>query len=145
MDQLNLEKEKNKVFLRFGRCRSLLHSAARVTAAVWVFALLFVYFLPTFLGCWMGNLSVILKFQFFSCTSWKLNKHVFICMLAVEEEISFPPTYRYERGSRDTYVWQKQKATGVRFPNSLSSLMSIHPLYFFFIPLIVLILLCVCV
>ncbi|KAM6933414.1 phosphatidylinositol 3,4,5-trisphosphate 5-phosphatase 2A [Xenentodon cancila] len=49
VDQLNLEREKNKVFLRF-----------------------------------------------------------------VEEEISFPPTYRYERGSRDTYVWQKQKATGMR-------------------------------
>ncbi|XP_034055069.1 LOW QUALITY PROTEIN: phosphatidylinositol 3,4,5-trisphosphate 5-phosphatase 2A [Gymnodraco acuticeps] len=49
VDQLNLEREKNKVFLRFG-----------------------------------------------------------------EEEISFPPTYRYERGSRDTYVWQKQKATGMR-------------------------------
>ena len=31
----------------------------------------------------------------------------------MEEEISYPPTYRYERGSRDTYVWQKQKATGV--------------------------------
>nr|XP_033805399.1 phosphatidylinositol 3,4,5-trisphosphate 5-phosphatase 2 isoform X1 [Geotrypetes seraphini] len=31
-----------------------------------------------------------------------------------EEEILFPPTYRYERGSRDTYVWQKQKPTGVR-------------------------------
>nr|XP_014351680.1 PREDICTED: phosphatidylinositol 3,4,5-trisphosphate 5-phosphatase 2 [Latimeria chalumnae] len=49
VDQLNLEKEKNKVFLRFS-----------------------------------------------------------------EEEIGFPPTYRYERGSRDTYVWQKQKTTGVR-------------------------------
>ncbi|KAH1187835.1 phosphatidylinositol 3,4,5-trisphosphate 5-phosphatase 2 [Mauremys mutica] len=49
VDQLNLEKEKHKVFLRFG-----------------------------------------------------------------EEEISFPPTYRYERGSRDTYVWHKQKPTGVR-------------------------------
>ncbi|XP_028911295.1 LOW QUALITY PROTEIN: phosphatidylinositol 3,4,5-trisphosphate 5-phosphatase 2 [Ornithorhynchus anatinus] len=31
-----------------------------------------------------------------------------------EEEISFPPTYRYERGSRDSYVWHKQKPTGVR-------------------------------
>ncbi|XP_039225688.1 phosphatidylinositol 3,4,5-trisphosphate 5-phosphatase 2 [Crotalus tigris] len=31
-----------------------------------------------------------------------------------EEEIIFPPTYRYERGSRDTYVWHKQKPTGVR-------------------------------
>uniref|UniRef100_A0A3Q3IRW5 phosphatidylinositol-3,4,5-trisphosphate 5-phosphatase n=1 Tax=Monopterus albus TaxID=43700 RepID=A0A3Q3IRW5_MONAL len=49
VDQLNLEREKNKVFLRFA-----------------------------------------------------------------EEEISFPPTYRYERGSRDTYIWQKQKATGMR-------------------------------
>ncbi|NWZ71038.1 SHIP2 phosphatase, partial [Acrocephalus arundinaceus] len=48
VDQLNLEKEKHKVFLRFG-----------------------------------------------------------------EEEITFPPTYRYERGSRDTYVWHKQKPTGV--------------------------------
>lgn len=33
--------------------------------------------------------------------------------LAAEEEITFPPTYRYERGSRDTYVWHKQKPTGV--------------------------------
>uniref|UniRef100_A0A670ZLJ7 phosphatidylinositol-3,4,5-trisphosphate 5-phosphatase n=1 Tax=Pseudonaja textilis TaxID=8673 RepID=A0A670ZLJ7_PSETE len=31
-----------------------------------------------------------------------------------EEEVTFPPTYRYERGSRDTYVWHKQKPTGVR-------------------------------
>uniref|UniRef100_A0A8C4X5P3 phosphatidylinositol-3,4,5-trisphosphate 5-phosphatase n=1 Tax=Erpetoichthys calabaricus TaxID=27687 RepID=A0A8C4X5P3_ERPCA len=49
VDQLNLEREKNKVFLRFA-----------------------------------------------------------------EEDITFPPTYRYERGSRDTYVWQKQKPTGMR-------------------------------
>ncbi|XP_043928961.1 phosphatidylinositol 3,4,5-trisphosphate 5-phosphatase 2 [Protopterus annectens] len=49
VDQLNLEKEKNKIFLRFS-----------------------------------------------------------------EEEITYPPTYRYERGSRDTYVWHKQKTTGVR-------------------------------
>ncbi|XP_072254682.1 phosphatidylinositol 3,4,5-trisphosphate 5-phosphatase 2 [Pyxicephalus adspersus] len=48
VDQLNLEKEKNKIFLRFS-----------------------------------------------------------------EEEISYPPTYRYERGSRDTYVWHKHKPTGV--------------------------------
>nr|XP_030128321.3 phosphatidylinositol 3,4,5-trisphosphate 5-phosphatase 2-like [Taeniopygia guttata] len=49
VDQLNLEREKNKVFLRFS-----------------------------------------------------------------EGDISFPPTYRYERGTRDTYVWQKSKPTGVR-------------------------------
>ncbi|XP_010190737.1 PREDICTED: phosphatidylinositol 3,4,5-trisphosphate 5-phosphatase 2 [Mesitornis unicolor] len=49
VDQLNLEREKNKVFLRFS-----------------------------------------------------------------EGDISFPPTYRYERGSRDTYMWQKFKPTGVR-------------------------------
>ncbi|NXM83481.1 SHIP2 phosphatase, partial [Oenanthe oenanthe] len=49
VDQLNLEREKNKVFLRFS-----------------------------------------------------------------EGDISFPPTYRYERGTRDTYVWQKCKPTGMR-------------------------------
>uniref|UniRef100_A0ACB8FFR9 Phosphatidylinositol 3,4,5-trisphosphate 5-phosphatase 2 n=1 Tax=Sphaerodactylus townsendi TaxID=933632 RepID=A0ACB8FFR9_9SAUR len=32
-----------------------------------------------------------------------------------EEEITFPPTYRYERGSRDTYVWHKQKPTGILY------------------------------
>ncbi|NXG56174.1 SHP2A phosphatase, partial [Hemiprocne comata] len=49
VDQLNLEREKNKVFLRFS-----------------------------------------------------------------EGDISFPPTYRYERGSRDSYIWQKFKPTGIR-------------------------------
>nr|DBA32257.1 TPA: hypothetical protein GDO54_000061 [Pyxicephalus adspersus] len=53
VDQLNLEKEKNKIFLRFS-----------------------------------------------------------------EEEISYPPTYRYERGSRDTYVWHKHKPTGVKYKKS---------------------------
>uniref|UniRef100_A0A8B9F6Y4 phosphatidylinositol-3,4,5-trisphosphate 5-phosphatase n=1 Tax=Amazona collaria TaxID=241587 RepID=A0A8B9F6Y4_9PSIT len=49
VDQLNLEREKNKVFLRFS-----------------------------------------------------------------EGDISFPPTYRYERGSQDSYMWQKFKPTGMR-------------------------------
>ncbi|XP_046873076.1 inositol polyphosphate phosphatase-like 1b isoform X1 [Hypomesus transpacificus] len=31
-----------------------------------------------------------------------------------EEKIEFPPTYRYERGSRDCYLWQKYKTSGVR-------------------------------
>lgn len=31
-----------------------------------------------------------------------------------EENITFPPTYRYERGSRDCYLWQKYKTSGVR-------------------------------
>uniref|UniRef100_A0A8C7UI91 phosphatidylinositol-3,4,5-trisphosphate 5-phosphatase n=1 Tax=Oncorhynchus mykiss TaxID=8022 RepID=A0A8C7UI91_ONCMY len=31
-----------------------------------------------------------------------------------EEKIVFPPTYRYERGSRDSYLWQKYKTSGVR-------------------------------
>lgn len=30
-----------------------------------------------------------------------------------EEKITFPPTYRYERGSRDCYLWQKYKTSGV--------------------------------
>ncbi|XP_069752631.1 phosphatidylinositol 3,4,5-trisphosphate 5-phosphatase 1 isoform X2 [Narcine bancroftii] len=32
-----------------------------------------------------------------------------------EEEITFPPTYRYERDSRDTYNYIKQKATGLKY------------------------------
>ncbi|XP_029367782.1 inositol polyphosphate phosphatase-like 1b isoform X1 [Echeneis naucrates] len=32
----------------------------------------------------------------------------------MEEKIAFPPTYRYERGSRDCYLWQKYKTSGVR-------------------------------
>ncbi|KAM6953274.1 inositol polyphosphate phosphatase-like 1b [Aplochiton taeniatus] len=31
-----------------------------------------------------------------------------------EEKIAFPPTYRYERGSRDCYLWEKYKSSGVR-------------------------------
>ncbi|XP_034037532.1 inositol polyphosphate phosphatase-like 1b [Thalassophryne amazonica] len=31
-----------------------------------------------------------------------------------EEKIAFPPTSRYERGSRDCYLWQKYKSSGVR-------------------------------
>ncbi|XP_028272722.1 inositol polyphosphate phosphatase-like 1b isoform X2 [Parambassis ranga] len=31
-----------------------------------------------------------------------------------EEKIAFPPTYRYERGSRDCYLWEKYKTSGVR-------------------------------
>ncbi|XP_055500084.1 phosphatidylinositol 3,4,5-trisphosphate 5-phosphatase 2A-like [Leucoraja erinacea] len=31
-----------------------------------------------------------------------------------EEEITFPPTYRYERNTRDVYSWQKHKTTGIR-------------------------------
>ncbi|OCT78814.1 phosphatidylinositol 3,4,5-trisphosphate 5-phosphatase 1-like [Xenopus laevis] len=32
-----------------------------------------------------------------------------------EEEITFPPTYRYERGSRERYCYTKQKATGMKY------------------------------
>ncbi|KAM8952328.1 phosphatidylinositol 3,4,5-trisphosphate 5-phosphatase 1 [Pelodytes ibericus] len=32
-----------------------------------------------------------------------------------EEEITFPPTYRYERGTRERYCYTKQKATGVKY------------------------------
>ncbi|XP_051505508.1 phosphatidylinositol 3,4,5-trisphosphate 5-phosphatase 2B-like isoform X2 [Myxocyprinus asiaticus] len=31
-----------------------------------------------------------------------------------EEKILFPPTYRYERGSRDCYLWQKYKSSRVQ-------------------------------
>lgn len=47
----------------------------------------------------------------------------------------FPPTYRYERGSRDCYLWQKYKSSGVRL--SISFILSLqlilkllkHPIY----------------
>lgn len=34
-------------------------------------------------------------------------------MLVDEEEITFPPTYRFERDTREKYVYTKAKATGV--------------------------------
>lgn len=35
------------------------------------------------------------------------------CAIADEEEITFPPTYRFERDTRDKYAYTKAKATGV--------------------------------
>lgn len=139
-----MEREKNKVFLRFGKCRSLFHCAAH---AVLLLYYVFLHFFFTYIfGLLDGKPAVpFSSSNFFYVQAGNLNKHMFICMLTVEEEISFPPTYRYERGSRDTYVWQKQKATGVHFSNASSSLMSIHPLYCFLMPLILLNLLGVCV
>ncbi|XP_053316907.1 phosphatidylinositol 3,4,5-trisphosphate 5-phosphatase 1 isoform X2 [Spea bombifrons] len=32
-----------------------------------------------------------------------------------EEEITFPPTYRFDRGSRERYCYTKQKATGMKY------------------------------
>lgn len=32
-----------------------------------------------------------------------------------EEEITFAPTYRFERDTREKYVYTKAKATGVSF------------------------------
>ncbi|XP_075717426.1 phosphatidylinositol 3,4,5-trisphosphate 5-phosphatase 1 isoform X1 [Rhinoderma darwinii] len=32
-----------------------------------------------------------------------------------EDEITFPPTYRYERGTRERYCYTKQKATGIKY------------------------------
>lgn len=135
MDQLNLEREKNKVFLRFCKCQSLLHCVA-CNVLLLQFRFCFVCFLTYNIERMDGQLPVSLFFSS-KCLyvhAGNLNKHMFICVLAAEEEILFPPTYRYERGSRDTYVWQKQKATGVNFPNSL----------FVFIQLILLILLFLC-
>lgn len=39
------------------------------------------------------------------------------CAIADEEEITFPPTYRFERDTRDKYAYTKAKATGVRSPS----------------------------
>ncbi|KAG8580621.1 hypothetical protein GDO81_007364 [Engystomops pustulosus] len=32
-----------------------------------------------------------------------------------EEEITFPPTYRFERGTRERYCYTKQKTTGIKY------------------------------
>lgn len=36
-----------------------------------------------------------------------------------EEEITFAPTYRFERDTREKYVYTKAKATGVSFRSQL--------------------------
>lgn len=82
VDQLNLEREKHKVFLRFSECGP---GRGSLRARILVVSL----GLP-------GPDSSIPPPPSLG-----------------EEEISFPPTYRYERGSRDTYAWHKQKPTGV--------------------------------
>ncbi|XP_044146481.1 phosphatidylinositol 3,4,5-trisphosphate 5-phosphatase 1 isoform X2 [Bufo gargarizans] len=38
-----------------------------------------------------------------------------VFLLFNEEEITFPPTYRYERGTRERYCYTKQKATGMKY------------------------------
>ncbi|XP_053895818.1 phosphatidylinositol 3,4,5-trisphosphate 5-phosphatase 2-like isoform X1 [Malaclemys terrapin pileata] len=79
---------------------------------------------------WFGDLNYRLDMEVQDILA-HVNKKEFEALLAVdqltlereknkvflrfsEEDISFPPTYRYERGSRDSYVWQKFKTTGVR-------------------------------
>lgn len=87
VDQLNLEREKHKVFLRFSEC-------GRSSGSPW------------------GPGSLWYPRVFKALTPPSLP-------FLGEEEISFPPTYRYERGSRDTYAWHKQKPTGVSEENGL--------------------------
>lgn len=85
VDQLNLEREKHKVFLRFSECGPSRRSEGpRSVISLSPYPTLTPTCPPPSLG---------------------------------EEEISFPPTYRYERGSRDTYAWHKQKPTGVSKEN----------------------------
>ena len=141
VDQLNLEREKNKVFLRFGQYTRLsvhLSVSIPLLGCCATHRSLFPpalcassYFLSTscLTPAWQfvkqqGSSSSHMtnQNQNKQCSDTLLGcslecKRVFsrwlLCNPAVEEEISYPPTYRYERGSRDTYVWQKQKATGV--------------------------------
>ncbi|XP_019391783.1 PREDICTED: phosphatidylinositol 3,4,5-trisphosphate 5-phosphatase 2 [Crocodylus porosus] len=79
---------------------------------------------------WFGDLNYRLSMDVQDILA-RVNKKEFETLLAVDQlnlerekskvflrfneaDISFPPTYRYERGSRDTYVWQKFKHTGMR-------------------------------
>ncbi|XP_043347762.1 phosphatidylinositol 3,4,5-trisphosphate 5-phosphatase 2-like isoform X1 [Dermochelys coriacea] len=79
---------------------------------------------------WFGDLNYRLDMEVQDILA-HVNKKEFETLMAVDQlilereknkvflrfsegDISFPPTYRYERGSRDSYVWQKFKTTGVR-------------------------------
>nr|XP_023650752.1 phosphatidylinositol 3,4,5-trisphosphate 5-phosphatase 2B-like isoform X2 [Paramormyrops kingsleyae] len=100
-DQLTRERHKRKVFLHFSKrpcltsvpcshkCDSLDHCTTHRPEQAWSSQLLS---LPSLLL--LSNLSSI----FFTD----------------EEKILFPPTYRYERGSRECYQWEKYKTSGVR-------------------------------
>lgn len=47
--------------------------------------------------------------------------------MADEEEITFAPTYRFERDTREKYVYTKAKATGVSFRSQLRLFSSSAP------------------
>lgn len=42
-----------------------------------------------------------------------LFKTATLCLIVDEEEITFAPTYRFERDTREKYAYTKAKATGV--------------------------------
>lgn len=103
-DQLLMERKEQKVFLHFGENRhpSL---AGRLPPA---------FCLPFSQVSSPGEGLCLEKRE-----TWPDVKHgksklkPWFCLVAEEEEITFAPTYRFERLTRDKYAYTKQKATGV--------------------------------
>lgn len=100
-DQLTRERHKRKVFLHFSKrpcltsvpcshkCDSLDHCTIHRPEQAWLS-------------------------QFLSLPSLLLLSNLSSIFFTDEEKILFPPTYRYERGSRECYQWEKYKTSGVR-------------------------------
>lgn len=51
-------------------------------------------------------------YQAYSSCSF-IENFVVILFRSAEEDITFPPTYRFQKMTRDRYAWEKIKATGV--------------------------------
>jgi len=50
--------------------------------------------------------------QSFEVASLSIVVYLDLCPFTVEEEIHFPPTYRYYKDSTDSFDWKKVKSSG---------------------------------
>lgn len=102
-DQLLMERKEQKVFLHFGKsCRPLPRGP-----------------LPS-LFCLLCSPSILTRGRIMpgegNMARWETGERKLkpgLCLVSEEEEITFAPTYRFERLTRDKYAYTKQKATGV--------------------------------
>lgn len=103
-DQLLIERKDHKVFLQFGK--ALFQQQVPLPFPA-----------PSSAGSSVGHTERCLP-----CPVGLLGRLGCKCSclsILEEEEITFAPTYRFERGTREKYAYTKQKATGVggiRFP-----------------------------
>lgn len=88
------------MFLQFGKILSLLRGSSPISS--------------NFLcqrWCGAGCTEQYLSFPY-EVSRWARLSQSCLSVLE-EEEITFAPTYRFERGTREKYAYTKQKATGV--------------------------------